>query len=71
MSNITEKKLGFIDIYHGKAKANGSINAPHFEGTLKIEGIQYRFKAWSELREGITNNERFSGHIYQLEKVGE
>lgn len=69
MSDLVEKKLGFIDIYHGKAKAGGSAKAPHFEGTLKIEGIQYRFKAWCELKEGITNNEKFSGHIYQLERA--
>lgn len=67
--NITEKKLGFIDIYHGKAKAGGNSKAPDFEGQIKLtDGTIIRFKTWSELKEGLTNNQRFSGYLYQVEK---
>ena len=67
MANITENKLGFIDIYHGKAKAQGNDKAPVFEGTLKLQdGKRIRFKAWRELKENITNNEVFSGYLYEL-----
>lgn len=67
--NITEKKLGFIDIYHGKAKAGGNSKAPDFEGQIKLtDGTIIRFKTWSELKEGFINNQRFSGYLYQVEK---
>lgn len=68
-NNVIETKKGFIDIYHGKAKAGGSLKAPDFEGQIKLQdNTIIRFKAWSELKEGITNNERFSGYLYELVK---
>jgi hypothetical protein len=70
MSNdVKEIKKGFIDVYHGKAYNAGSAKAPIFEGQIKIDGKVTRFKLWSELKEGITNNERFSGYLYELERV--
>lgn len=68
-NNIKEVKKGFIDIYHGKLKANGNSKAPDFEGQIKLlDGTKIRFKVWSELQEGITNNEKFSGYLYELVK---
>lgn len=67
MSGLVENKLGYIDIYHGKAKAAGNNKAPDFEGQIKLtDGTIIRFKTWSELKEGLTNNQRFSGYLYQL-----
>jgi hypothetical protein len=67
MSRLIENKLGYIDIYHGKVKADGNSKAPDFEGQIKLtDGTIIRFKTWSELKEGLTNNQRFSGYLYQL-----
>lgn len=64
---IKEVKKGFIDIYHGKLKASGNPKAPDFEGQIKLsDGTRIAFKAWSELKENYTNNERFSGYLYEL-----
>lgn len=72
MNNVKEIKKGFIDLYHGKAKANGNDKAPDFEGQVKLsDGTIIRAKLWKELRENVTNNERFSGYIYQIEKSEE
>lgn len=71
MSNgITEVKKGFIDVYHGKLKASGNSKAPDFEGQIKLaDGTRIAFKVWSELKETYTNNERFSGYLYELVKT--
>lgn len=67
MPQLDEQRLGFIDIYHGKAKAGGNSKAPDFEGQLKLsDGTVIRFKTWGELKEGITNNQKFSGYLYKL-----
>lgn len=68
MPEIKEVKKGYIDIYHGKANAAGNSKAPQFEGQIKLlDGTIIRFKAWQELKEGITNNEKFAGYVYGLE----
>lgn len=69
MVDLVESRIGFIDIYHGKAKNNGNDKAPHFEGQLKLsEGTIIRLKLWRELKENVPNNEKFSGYIYKLEE---
>lgn len=70
MNEVREEKLGYIDIYHGKAKDQGNIKAPDFEGQIKLnDGTIIRFKSWSELKAGLTKNERFSGYLYKTVKV--
>lgn len=68
MSDFKENRKGFIDLYHGKAKANGSNTAPDLEGQIKIDGKPFRCKLWLEVKEGVTNNERFTGYVFELEK---
>lgn len=63
-----EVKLGYVDCFHSKKKAEGSLTAPDFEGRIKTaKGISY-IKLWLEPKEGVTGGEMLKGYIYKNEE---
>lgn len=63
-----EKRVGYIDFYHGKRFNEGSNTAPIFEGRIKLtealkKGEEVRIAVWPKVKEGVTKDEMFSGHL--------
>lgn len=63
-----EKKLGYIDMFHCKKKAEGgSIGLPDFEGQIKTDKGVVFVKLWKESKPNVTNGEMLKGYIYKVE----
>jgi hypothetical protein len=63
-----DKRVGYIDFYHGKRRSEGVVSAPIFEGRIKLtenmrKGEEIKIAVWEKVKEGVTKDEMFSGNL--------